>query len=57
MKRESSSVYMPLLWPKFSSKDIYKTNENRNFGHGEVECNIDKSSRRYFDNKPKKEPI
>ena len=55
MERESSSVYMPL--PKFSSKDIYKTNENRNFGHGEVECDIDKNSRRYFDNKPKKEPV
>ena len=57
MERESSSVYMLLFWSKFSSKDIYKTNENPNFGHAEVECDTDKNSRRYFDNKPKKEPI
>ena len=57
MERESSSVYMPLFWSKFSSKDIYKTNENPNFGHAEVECDTDKNSRRYFDDKPKKEPI
>ena len=57
MKRESSSLYMPLLFPKFSSKGIHKTNEDRNFDHAEVEFDTDKNSRRYFDNKPKKKPI
>ena len=57
MKRESSSLYMPLLFPKFSSKGIHKTNEDRNFDHAEVEFDTDKNSRRYFNNKPKKEPI
>ena len=48
---------MPLLFPKFSSKGIHKTNEDRNFDHAEVEFDTDKNSRRYFNNKPKKEPI
>ena len=35
---------MPLLCPKFSSKGIH------NFGHAKIECEIDNTSRWYFDN-------
>ena len=52
MERESLSVFMPLLWPKFSSKAIDKTNEDLNFGHLEIESetdNISNSSQIHFD--------
>ena len=50
MERESLLVSMPLLWPKFSSKSIHKTNEDSDFRHAEIECGTDNVSRRYFDN-------
>ena len=50
MERESLLVSMPLLWPKFSSKSIHKTNEDSDFRHAEIECGTDNTSRRYFDN-------
>ena len=46
MERESLLVSMPLLWPKFSSKSIHKTNEDSDFRHTEVECGTDNVSRR-----------
>ena len=49
-ERESLLVSMPLLWPKFSSKSIHKTNEDSDFRHAEIECGTDNTSRRYFDN-------
>ena len=54
MERESLSVSMLLLWPKFSSKGILKTNEDPNFCHAEIEYETDNISRRYFDNGIKK---
>ena len=50
MERESLSVVMPLLWPKFSSKVIRKTNEDLDFVYVEIECENNNVSRRYFDN-------
>ena len=50
MERKSLSVSMPLLWPKFSSQDINKTNDNPNFAQAETECETDDISKRYFDN-------
>ena len=50
MERESLSVVMPLLWPKFSSKVIRKTNEDLDFVSVEIECENNNVSRRYFDN-------
>ena len=41
---------MPLLWPKFDSKSIHKTNEDPDFHHAEIECQTDNISKRYFDN-------
>ena len=52
MEKESSSVFMPLLWPKFSSKAIHKTNEDPNFSHLEIESETDSisnSSQIHFD--------
>ena len=50
MERESLSVSMPLLCPKFSFKGIHKTNEDPNFRYREMECETDNISRRSFDN-------
>ena len=50
MERKSLSVSMPLLWPKFSSQDINKTNDNPNFAQAKIECETDNISKRYFDN-------
>ena len=50
MERKSLSVYMPLLWPKFSSQDINKTNDNPNFAPAKIECETDNISKQYFDN-------
>ena len=33
-----------------SASSIFTTNEDPNFGHAEIECEIDNTSRRYFDN-------
>ena len=44
---------MPLLWPKFSSNGIHKTNDDPNLGHAEIECETDNiliDDTRYFDN-------
>ena len=41
MERECLSVSMPLLWLKFSSKGIHKTNEDPNFRLAEIECKTD----------------
>ena len=50
METESLSVSMRSLWPKFSSQDINKTNDNPNFAQAETECETDDISKRYFDN-------
>ena len=49
VERESLSVSTPLLWPKFSSKGIHKTNKELNFRHAEIEYEAD-IYRQCFDN-------
>ena len=48
---------MPLLWPKFSSKGIHKTNKDLNFGHAEIEYEADIYSKCFDNGINKKELI